>query len=182
MSARDNTFIHAYGLELNDELEAAYAEPTRQEAEAVHEPMQSDATRASERSYRFDAAARRRALRGPHFDLRRVVSPTNDETPDWNAFDMNVIDVGAAWAPSPVVQPSFDKEVDVAESEESVETRQEDTEFAAPVVTQPEVTAVDAEEVMPPERPITVHRFGGAFLTRVGSRSVSLAGRSRAAI
>jgi len=183
MSTRDNAFIDAYGLELNDELGATYAEPTRHEA--VHEPTQIDATQQSERSYRFDAAARRRTLRGPHFEMRRVVSHTNDETSGWDAFDMNVIDVGAAWAPSPVVvQPSSDEATeavpptpvvepseaaDITEVEETNETRPEAAEFAAPVATQPEVAAVNAEEVTSPEQAAAAECAAPAALPSIAS-------------
>src|SRR3990167_1129765 len=103
MSARDNTFIDAYGLELTDQLEATYAEPTRPESAADHQPVTPSDSGRQERAYRFDAAARRRTLRGPHFDMRRVVSQTSDDPSGWDAFDTNVIDVGAAWAASPTV-------------------------------------------------------------------------------
>lgn len=101
MSANDKTFIDAYGLELNDELAANYGEPARRpvaparESVSVHEPQQ----RA--RTYRFDAAAQRQTLRGPHFDMRRIAAEPEATTDNTDLFDMNVIDVGAAWIPTP---------------------------------------------------------------------------------
>ncbi len=122
MSARNNTFIDAYGLELNDELQASYAEPTRREAGAVHEPARTYDADQKERSYRFDAAARHRTLRGPHFDTRRAVSQASDATSGWDAFDANVIDVGAAWAPTQiVVQQSFHEQTVTAPQSHAVE-------------------------------------------------------------
>ena len=169
MSARENTFIDAYGLELNDELQGTHAEPTRVPRGAVREPNTVEASQPSAQSYRFDAAARRQTLRGPHFDMRRVGSQTSDETPAWDTLDMNVIDVGAAWSPSTVVAqtPSHDDAVAsppshavepaatlaVTEVKESPGPEQEVAEVATPVAVQAKVAAIDAEQVMSPELP-----------------------------
>ncbi len=158
MSARDNTFIDAYGLELTGRLEASYAEPTRREPAAVHEPItQADAER-QERAYRFDAAARRRTLRGPHFDMRRVVSPASEVSQGEEAFDTNVIDVGAAWTSSPtVIQPSVKltavpaTESHLDELEESIETKEAVAEVAALKVTHAVVTESKVKEAKVPE-------------------------------
>lgn len=169
MSARDNTFIDAYGLELTEQLEAIYAEPTRHETAAAHQPVTSGDLERQERAYRFDAAARRRTLRGPHFDMRRVVSQIGDLPAGWDAFDTNVIDVGAAWASSlTVVQPSIEEaaqaanessvaeSVDVAEVEEAIETREVAAEVVTPAVTQPKATVSDTQEAVTPEPPVAV--------------------------
>jgi Mrp family chromosome partitioning ATPase len=141
MSTRDKTFIDAYGLELSDELEASYAEPTLRQAVAVHKPARIDDAEQREQSYRFDAAARHRTLRGPHFDMRRVGSQTADAASPWDAFDTSVIDVGATWASScDAAPPAFDEQ-DIAEA-------------ASPVVTQTEVTAPDTEVAVVPEQPV----------------------------
>ncbi|MDA1053776.1 MAG: hypothetical protein O3C40_25285 [Planctomycetota bacterium] len=110
MSAPDNnTFIDAYGLELNDKLAATYAEPARHETEALRQPARIDNSQPQQPSYRFDAAARRRTLRGPHFDMRRVTSEVNEAASNWDSFDAGIIDVGAAWAPSTTeLQPSLE--------------------------------------------------------------------------
>ncbi|MEO8494249.1 MAG: hypothetical protein ABI614_04210 [Planctomycetota bacterium] len=192
MSARDNTFIDAYGLDLNDELSATHAEPSRPQAAAVQQPAQVDAAPQREQTYRFDAAARRRTLRGPHFDMRRVVSQTSDETSAWDAFATSVIDVGAAWASPSIVQPSFDeKPVAVRQSraakpvkasdmakvaeiiEETAETRSQEVEVVAPVVapvvtpvaTPAEVTVADVAEVVSREQATAVDNTEPAATT-----------------
>ncbi|HUG70020.1 MAG TPA: hypothetical protein VMM76_19875 [Pirellulaceae bacterium] len=169
MSARDNTFIDAYGLELTEQLEATYAEPPRHETATAHKPVTSGDAERQERAYRFDAAARRRTLRGPHFDMRRVVSQTGDIPAGWNAFDTNVIDVGAAWASSPTVvqssveeaaqaasESSVDESINVAGKEEAIETREAAAEVITPVVTQPKATVSDTQEAVTPEPPVAV--------------------------
>jgi len=164
MSERDNTFIDAYGLELTDKLEATYAAPTRREPAAVHEPVTPSDAERQERAYRFDAAARRRTLRGPHFDMRRVASRASEQSSGWDAFDANVIDVGAAWASSPnVVQPSngmmtqaaAEELADVAEIEDTIEVKEVVADVLAPVVKQPKATVSNANEAKAPEPLVT---------------------------
>lgn len=161
MSARDNTFIDAYGLDLSDELQATYAEPTRREAGPVHEPPQIADSEPRERSYRFDAAARHRTLRGPHFDTRRVAAQTSNATPSLDAFDANVIDVGAAWAQTPViVQPSFDTQpapatqpyaaepvenIVVTKVEQATAAKKDVAEVVIQAAKQPEAAVADTE-------------------------------------
>lgn len=169
MSARDNTFIDAYGLELTEQLEATYAEPTRHETATAHKPVTSGDLERQERAYRFDAAARRRTLHGPHFDMRRVVSQTGDIPAGWSAFDTNVIDVGAAWASSPTAvqssveeaaqaasESSVDESINVAGMEEAIETRAAAAEVITPIVTQPKATVSDTQEAVTPEPPVAV--------------------------
>jgi Mrp family chromosome partitioning ATPase len=168
MSERDNTFIDAYGLELTDKLEATYAAPTRREPAAVHEPVTPSDAERQERAYRFDAAARRRTLRGPHFDMRRVASRASEQSSGWDAFDANVIDVGAAWASSPtLVQPSIEmvtedaaessaeELADVAEIEDTIEVKEVVADVLAPVVKQPKATVSNANEAKAPEPLVT---------------------------
>lgn len=169
MSARDNTFIDAYGLELTEQLEATYAEPTRHETATAHKPVTSGDLERQERAYRFDAAARRRTLHGPHFGMRRVVSQTGDIPAGWSAFDTNVIDVGAAWASSPTAvqssveeaaqaasESSVDESINVAGMEEAIETRAAAAEVITPIVTQPKATVSDTQEAVTPEPPVAV--------------------------
>ncbi|MCB9938725.1 MAG: hypothetical protein H6823_10820 [Planctomycetaceae bacterium] len=144
MSARDNTFIDAYGLELTNDLEATYAEPVQQESVAQG-PVQPDESERHRRSHRFDAAAQRRNLRGPHFDMRRVISQTNEEALALGAFDTSVIDVGAGWSPPPAAtQPTIEEAVASEEYEEAVEPL---ADVVTKVVRQTETPATTEEEV-----------------------------------
>ncbi|MBC8351274.1 MAG: hypothetical protein H8E66_04775 [Planctomycetes bacterium] len=155
MSAQDNTFIDAYGLELSDELEATYAQPTRQAAEPSRAESRVDDTDQQKRSYRFDAAARRRVLRGPHFDMRSVAPPAENAATGWDTIDTNVIDVGAAWAPLPIaVQPEFTEEpsLELAAQVEEPSEADDASELVAPSATQPAVVATDSEETDTPEQ------------------------------
>lgn len=119
MSAQDKTFIDAYGLELNDELQSNYADATQPLVETASESNQLDSEASQERKYRFDRA-RASGLRGPHFDMRRMAAPAVDASED--TFDTNVIDVGAAWAFSvPIdVQASIDPVIEQAAPSELV--------------------------------------------------------------
>jgi Mrp family chromosome partitioning ATPase len=162
MNQNDNAFIDAYGLELNDELNATYAEPIDRPSSAISQPTPIDESPQRERSYRFDAA-RSRTLRGPHFDMRHVTSRSDTAISNADSLDMNVIDVGAAWLPSPsVVHPSAEEstdtpqaarvedsiEEDVATQEEIVNTAEDSArEQAAPEVLHIEATATSVEAI-----------------------------------
>ncbi|MCA9119896.1 MAG: hypothetical protein H6822_00965 [Planctomycetaceae bacterium] len=160
MSARDKTFIDAYGLELTDQLEDIYTQPAHQKDVPDHGPSPKTAPEHQPRTYRFDGVAQRRALRGPHFDMRRVVARTDDETTAWDTFDMGVIDVGAAWATaSAAAKPDAEElvptvpielaEPPAVEAEET--TAEPSPEIATQVVSEPELPAAREEVAPAPE-------------------------------
>lgn len=155
MSAHDNTFIDAYGLELTDELEATYAQSTQPSSPKMQGSAQPEEPQTQPRNLRFDAAARRHTLRGPHFDMRRVALQADGDTTAWDAFDSGVIDVGAAWASVPSVTESTGEEEAVvsheaqievlADSKVSKQTASPPAEVVTQVVPTPEIP-IDSEQ------------------------------------
>ncbi len=108
MNARNHTFIDAYGLDISDELEASHAAAAgRVFGSSKKVDLTDGPANQPQRTHRFDGAARRTGLRGPHFTLPRVapetiVPETNALLPEWDALEANVIDVGAGWSAAPL--------------------------------------------------------------------------------
>ena len=106
MTTRKNTFIDAYGIELNDDLNGQYAEQQphddRDLFEVSRPPAHANTAPTVRRQYRFDQPHssqphRRQPHSGPHFE-----APANEpETPETTWADMSVIDVGAGWNSQP---------------------------------------------------------------------------------
>jgi Mrp family chromosome partitioning ATPase len=164
MTISKNTFIDAYGIELNDDLNGQYTDQeSRNGDHQLNGSQQSagpNARQAARQQHRFDGPQNHQTLRGPHFRVPASKPATQEAT--W--ADLSVIDVGAGWSPPPedaaatpiasagpksVAQQTASPETTVAAAVESADQVAPSVEAPKPVVApvaQEEVVEVSVTE------------------------------------